>query len=146
MNPSASFQGADPVAAGGGINAVGTVLLPSVPMDPTTSGGGVSNNTAAGLYASMTALDANTLASVDGVLQGLPTVSSMANGGYGFLGQVIDSAQSAQATNTANENAFVTQNVTTLVPIMQSMANLVGRNQAATINAAANAGSNSGKK
>ena len=70
----------------------------------------------------------------------------MANGGYGFLGQVIDSTQAAQAANTAAENAFVTQNVTTLTPIMQSMAALVGRNQAASINAAANAGSNSGKK
>lgn len=143
MNPSATFQGTD---AAGAINAVGTVLLPAVPMDPTTSGGGVANNVSAGLYGSMAALDANTLTSVAGILQGLPTVSSMANGGYGFLGQVIDSTQSAQASNTAAENAFVTQNVTTLAPIMQSMAALVGRNQTAAINAAANAGSNSGKK
>ena len=143
MNPSAMLQVSDPA---GTINAVGTVLLPSVPIELGTSGNSGATNTGAGLISSISALDGNTLASVAGILQGLPTVSSMANGGYGFLGQVIDSTQSAQASNTAAENAFVTQNVTTLAPIMQSMAALVGRNQAAAINAAANAGSNSGKK
>ena len=142
MNPVIAFQGNDPV----GQAAAGTVLLPSVPIELGTSGGTGPTNSATGLSAAMSALDSNTLAGVAGILQGLPTVSSMANGGYGFLGQVIDSAQSTQAANTATENAFVTQNVTTLAPIMSSMAALVGRNQAATINAANNAGSNAGKK
>lgn len=143
MNPTAIFQASDPA---GTINAVGTVLLPSVPIELGTSGNNGPTNTGAGLNASMTALDANTLASVAGILQGLPTVSSMANGAYSFEGQVINSAQNQAAANTAAENAFVTQNVTTLAPIMSSMAALVGRNQAATIQAASNAGSNSGKK
>jgi len=143
MNPSAMLQVSDPA---GTINAVGTVLLPSVPIELGTSGNSGATNTGAGLISSMSALDGNTLASVAGILQGLPSVSSMANGGFGFLGQVIGSAQNQAAANTAAENAFVTQNVTTLAPIMASMARLVGQNQAATIQAASSAGSNSGKK
>lgn len=98
-----------------------------------------------GINSAIAAMNAQTIAQVGNVLGGLPTVSSMANGAYGFAGGIISSADAAQAANTALENTFVTTNVSTLTPIMAAMARMVGRNQSASITAASSAGGG-GKK
>ena len=128
-----------------GTNAVGTVLLPSVPtsLDGTT-GTPADATGSTSIYNAMASMNANTLASVGNILGGLPSVTGMASGAYGFLQQTIGGAQSAQAATIANENTFVTGNVQTVTPILASLARLVGRNQAAAIQAASNAGSNTG--
>ena len=128
-----------------GTNAVGTVLLPSVPTSLDGSTGAAQDATGGtSIYNAMSGMTQNTLASVGGILAGLPSVTGMASAAYGFLGNTIAGAQAAQAANTTAENQFVTGNVQTITPILASLAALVGRNQAAAINAANAAGSNAG--
>ncbi len=121
----------------------------------TTIAASTSNNPANPLDYAQTmayvadAMTQNTLASVGNMISGLPTVSSMANGAYGFEGGVINQSNQVFAQNSQNAQEFFTGNLGQILPVVSIIAQNAAANQAAAIQAqsqAAQASANAGSK
>ena len=86
----------------------------------------------------------NTLAAVGNMIGGLPTVSSMAAGAYGFEGGVINASNSAYAASSQQLQDFMSQNVNQILPVISNLASAASANQAAAIQAQQTAASHAG--
>ena len=135
----------EPIAIGTqSLPVASSSLAPGTPgISPSTDAG--PNNTASGMAAIISAIDNNTLSAVGNVLAGLPSVSAMTAGAYQFESQAGQAATSAYDANATQLQGFVSGNVAQITPAIAAMGASVTRNQAASIQAASNAGGG-GKK
>ena len=97
-----------------------------------------------------TQMQNSTFQSVGSVLAGLPTISQLAQGGYGFVGSTVQQENSLFQQNTAATQNFMNQNVGQILPVVSGIAQSAAQNQQMAIqaenNVAAATASSGGKK
>ncbi len=106
---------------------------PANPIDYATTMGNIAAN-----------LNAATMASVSGVLAGLPSSTSMAAGAYGFEQGVINQTQQNLNTSQNQVINYMNQAGSVILPTVQQVASLAAANQAAAIQASSQLAASAG--
>lgn len=111
---------------------------PSNPVDYATAMGNVASQ-----------LQNSTFQSVGNILSGLPTISQLSQGAYGFLGSTVQQENNLLTQNVQGTQDFMSQNVQQILPVISGVATAAAANQAQAIaaeNSVAMATTHSGGK
>ncbi len=102
--------------------AASTDFNPANPVDYATAMGNIANS-----------MTQSTLASVGGILQGLPTVSTLSQGAYGFEGGVITQANNLFNNTSQMSSSNLSSFTGSVLPVVTSLAQQAAANQASAI-------------
>lgn len=111
---------------------------PTNPIDYATALGNVA-----------TQMQQSTFQNVSTVLNGLPTISQLSQGAYGFVGSTLNQENNLLTQNVQATQDYMSQNVQQILPVISGVASAAAANQQQAIaaeNNVAMAASHSGGK